>query len=154
MARPTDYKPEYAGIAATLCAKGFTDVELAETFDVSVRTIYRWKEFDDFCQALKVGKEPADNRVERALYERATGYSFVEKQAIKVKIGPHEERIEVVDVERQMPPDTTACIFWLKNRRKEDWREKVEGPDEGDEVPAPVKVTFQVVDARTEPAAS
>jgi hypothetical protein len=153
MARPSEYKPEYAEIAAKLCTKGFTDVELAETFGVSVRTIYRWKEFDDFCQALKVGKEPADNRVERALYERATGYSFIEQQAIKIKIGQYEERVEIVDVERQMPPDTTACIFWLKNRRKEDWREKVDGPDDGDETPSPVKVTFQIVDASTEHSA-
>lgn len=124
MARPSKYKPEFAAQAAKLCALGLTDVEIAEFFDVSVRTLHRWKAEDDqFCHSLKAGKAVADDRVERALFERATGFSWIEQQAIKIKVGPHEEKIEVVDVERQAPPDTTAGIFWLKNRRPEQWRE-------------------------------
>jgi hypothetical protein len=127
MGRPSDYKPEYAEQAVKLCRLGATDIELAEFFDVSVRTIHRWKsEYEEFCHSIKAGKEHADNRVERALYERASGYAFVEQQAIKVKTGQYTEAVEVVDVERQMPPETPACIFWLKNRKAAEWRDKVE----------------------------
>ncbi|TMO12488.1 hypothetical protein CWB56_18595 [Pseudoalteromonas sp. S185] len=66
--RPTDYKPDYAEQAAKLGALGATDFELADFFKVDTRTIYRWKNVhEDFCQALIVGKEKSDTRVERAL---------------------------------------------------------------------------------------
>lgn len=136
MGRPSKYKPEFAEQASKLCALGLTDVEVSEFFGVSVRTLHRWKAEDEaFCHALKAAKSQADDRVERSLFERATGYAFVEQQAIKIKVGPHEEKIEVVDVEKQVPPDTTACIFWLKNRKPKEWRDKVEaemyGPNGG-----------------------
>ena len=122
--RPTSYKPEYAERAKELCERGATDVELAEEFDVSVRTLHRWKgDHEEFCHALKAGKQPSDDRIERSLFERASGFVYKEQQAIKIKIGPHEEKIEIVEVERQAPPDTTAMIFWLKNRRPAEWRE-------------------------------
>lgn len=136
MGRPSKYKPEFAEQAAKLCALGLTDVEVSEFFGVSVRTLHRWKAEDEaFCHALKAAKSQADDRVERSLFERATGYAFVEQQAIKIKVGPHEEKVEIVDVEKQVPPDTTACIFWLKNRKPQEWRDKIEtelsGPNGG-----------------------
>lgn len=125
--RPTKYKPEYAEQAEKLCRHGLTDFEIAEFFGVSVRTLHRWKaENEDFCHSIKSGKTVADERVERALYERASGYAFIEQQAIKVKTGKDQEEVKVVDVEKQVPPDTTAAIFWLKNRRPADWRDKQE----------------------------
>lgn len=125
--RPTDYKPEYCEQAEKLCRLGATDIEIAEFFGVSVRTIHRWKaEHEEFCHSVKVGKEAADSRVERALYERASGFAYVEQQAIKIKTGPHTEAVEIVEVERQVPPDTQAISFWLKNRKAADWRDKSE----------------------------
>lgn len=125
--RPSSYKPEYAEQTRKLCAFGATDAEVAEFFEVSVTTIYRWRHaFEEFCEALKVGKAQPDDRVERSLFQRAIGYTYVEQQAIKVKAGAHQERIEVVEVERHAPPDTTATIFWLKNRRPDQWRDKRE----------------------------
>ena len=125
--RPTAYQDTFAAQAEKLCRLGATDSEIADFFDVSTRTVYRWKlDHEDFCQALKAGKEEADARVERGLFQKATGFEYVEEQAIKVKLGPNEERIEVVEVRRYSPTDTTAAIFWLKNRRSADWRDKVE----------------------------
>ena len=119
--RPTDYKPEYANQARKLCALGATDVELADFFCVSDRTIYRWAaRHNEFCQALKVGKAIADERVERSLYHKAVGYSFDGE-----KIFHHKGRIVRAKTREHVPPSDTAAIFWLKNRRPENWRDKV-----------------------------
>ncbi len=125
--RPSLFKPEFVDLAEKLSRLGLTDIEMADIFEVSVRTLHRWKvESEEFCHSLKIGKEHADARIERSLYQRAAGYGFVEQQAIKVKVSQYEETVEVVDLERHMPPDTTAGIFWLKNRRSADWRDKQE----------------------------
>lgn len=127
MGRPTAYKDEYADQAAKLCALGATDDEMADFFEVHRSTIYRWKlDHPDFCDAIKSAKEVADERVQRSLYQKATGYDYTEEQAIKVKLEQHREEVEVVQVRKHAPADTTAAIFWLKNRRKDDWRDKQE----------------------------
>lgn len=125
--RPSVYKEEFSKQAEKLALIGATDSEIADFFEVDVRTIYRWKHVhDDFCQALKIGKDVCDDRIERSLYQKASGYEFTEQQAFKVKVGKDQEEIEIVDVERHQPADTTAAIFWLKNRRPDDWRDKKE----------------------------
>jgi transposase len=125
--RPTAYKQAFAAQAAKLCELGATDDELADFFEVHRATIYRWKhEHDEFCDAVKTGKDVADERVERSLYQKATGYNVTEEQAVKIKVEQHKEEVEVIQVEKHVPADTTAAIFWLKNRRKDDWRDKTE----------------------------
>lgn len=126
--RPTVYDPEVMPKQAEkLCELGATDGEVADFFEVSARTLYRWKaEHEEFCQSLKTGKEMADNRVERSLYQNATGFHYVEQQAVIVKTGQYETAVEVVDVERYQPAIPTAQIFWMKNRRSSDWRDKVD----------------------------
>jgi hypothetical protein len=115
------YKPEYASQAEKLCRLGATDAELADFFGVSVRTINSWKaRHVDFLQALKVGKTDADDRVERALYHRAVGYSHEVGKPMVV-----DKDVRIVTYTERMPPDATACIFWLKNRNPEEWRGKV-----------------------------
>jgi hypothetical protein len=122
MARPTDYKPEYAEQALAQCEKGATDQELADFFGITVRTLYRWKNTQaEFCQALKDGKAPADGRVERSLFERAVGY---ERDEVDIRVVNGE--IVQTPVRKFYPPDTTAAIFWLKNRKPSDWRDKTE----------------------------
>ena len=136
MGRPSKYREEFAGQATKFCKLGATDAELAEFFEVEVSTIDNWKkQYPEFLGALKAGKAIADIEVAEKLHSRATGYSWVEEQAIKVKTGRYEEKVEVVEVRREVPPDTTACIFWLKNRRRQHWRGKQDheltGKDEG-----------------------
>ena len=145
--RPSPYEDEFADQAGKLCQLGATDMEIADFFGVSVRTIYRWKlEHERFCQALKVGKAFADDRIERALFQRAAGYDYVEQQAIKIKTEQYVEEVEVVDVQKHAPADTTAQIFWLKNRRPDQWREKQEVPDDPDNAPA-LQITIGVREA-------
>jgi hypothetical protein len=120
MARPTDYDPDYVRQAEKLCRLGATDQEIADFFEVSVRTIYRWKgEHDEFCQALKSGKLEADERVERSLFARANGY---EHDEVDIRVVGQE--IIQTPIRKFYPPDTTAAIFWLKNRRPAQWRDK------------------------------
>lgn len=127
MARPSKFKEEFIPQAEKLCKLGATDVEVADFFDVDVRTLYRWKgENDAFCHALKAGKDVADERVERSLYARANGYEH-EEVDIRVLNG----EIVQTPIRKFYPPDTTACIFWLKNRKSAEWRDKVEQEHSG-----------------------
>ncbi len=122
--RPSKYKTEFAGQAEKLCALGATDAELADFFDVDVRTVYRWKHTsDEFCQALKAGKGQADARVERSLYHRAIGY---EQEEVKIFMPAGADDPVYAPFTAKIAPDTTAAIFWLKNRKPEEWRDKRE----------------------------
>ncbi len=122
--RPTDYRDAYAEGARKLALLGATDAEIADFFDVDVRTIYRWKNAHEaFCQALKAGKEQADERVERALYHKAVGY---EQKAVKIFMPANATEPVYAEYVEKLAPDTTAAIFWLKNRRSQEWRDKVD----------------------------
>lgn len=122
--RPSAYKPEYAAQAEKLCKLGATDVDLADFFKVSINTITNWKATKaDFLGALKAGKEEADDRVERSLFHRATGYTF---DAVKIFMPAGARKPVYAAYREHVPPDTTAMIFWLKNRRSEQWRDKSE----------------------------
>lgn len=118
--RPTKYTKATAKQAEKLCEMGATDEDLAEFFEVNRLTIHRWKvTHAEFCNALKAGKSSADDRVERSLYARATGYVHDED-----KIFMSEGQPVIVPTKKHYPPDTTAGIFWLKNRRPAEWRDK------------------------------
>lgn len=144
--RPSSYSDKYPSIAAAMCKLGATDAELAAALDVDVTTLNRWKvQHKDFSQALKADKAVADDRVERSLYQRAMGY---EHEAVKIFQAKDGSEPLVVPYIERYPPDTTAMIFWLKNRRPAEWRDKPEG-DGADEAPAtPVKIEISVRDAR------
>jgi len=141
--RPTKLTDEVISKVGALCDLGATDEEIAAFFDVSARTIHRWK-LDEpaFCHALKAGKENADNRVERSLYQRATGFYYTEQVAIKIKVSQYEEEVKIVDVEKYATPDTTANIFWLKNRKSDSYRDRVEhtGKDGEPLIPIPINL--------------
>lgn len=122
--RPTDYRDEFAKQAAKLCEMGATDQEIADFFEVDVRTVYRWKHVHPkFCQAIKAAKESADERVERSLYQRAIGY---EQDEVKIFMPGGADEPVYAPFRAKVAPDTTAAIFWLKNRRPSDWRDKQE----------------------------
>lgn len=112
---------------------GLTDEQIARNMGVAYSTFRDWiGKFSALSASLKKGKAPVDYEVENALYKRATGYTVKLKKPIKVKTTKRitgkgevtEERIEYADEEQYIPPDTTAQIFWLKNRRPDKWRDK------------------------------
>lgn len=119
--RPIRFKEEYCEQVTSLCLLGATDADLAKFFGVDERTINRWKtDHPEFGRALMGGKEGADADVGQRLYQRATGYTH-DSEEIKIVEG----KIVRVPIVKHYPPDTTAMIFWLKNRRPDLWRDKV-----------------------------
>lgn len=108
---------------------GLTDEQIAKNIGINRDTLYRWKKaHSDISDALKRGKEVIDRQVENALLKRALGYTYDEVT--------FEDGVEVKRVRKQVAPDTTAQIFWLKNRKPEDWRDKREiiKDDDNDQV--------------------
>lgn len=124
MARPEKWRDDFARMANSMARLGATDAEIAEALGVSARTLNYWKASKDgFAGALKAGKSEADARVERALYHRAVGY---EQEAVKIFMPAGSEKPVYAPYIEKIQPDTTAAIFWLKNRRPEEWRDKRE----------------------------
>lgn len=120
--RPTKFKPEHLVTARALAKLGATNQEMAEAFGVSLSTLNLWKvQHQEFSDSIKSGKEVADDRVVDSLYNRAMGFSHPDTD-IRVVDGAIVETPMV----KHYPPDTTAAIFWLKNRRPEEWRDKQE----------------------------
>lgn len=147
--RPPRYQAEFAEQGRNYCLLGATDEELALWFGVAERTINRWKaDHPEFRQALKEGKAIADAAVARGLYERAKGFTLTMKVPVKLKVAKDVEKVELVEIARDVPPDTTAGIYWLKNRRRENWRDTnkieppkpAEAPAEFDDASASAKV--------------
>lgn len=123
MGRPTSYDDDYPRQAEKLAFLGATDREVAEFFEVAEGTVHQWKiAHPEFAEALKLGKAASDARVVQSLYRRAVGYSY---DAVKI-FKPKGEAPCLVPYVEHVPPDTTACIFWLKNRDKVNWRDKIE----------------------------
>lgn len=132
---PTKFKPEFIEDARRMAEAGYTDIQMVEEFGIGRTTFYRWKkDFPDFRDAIRIAKEEPDNQMERSLYHSGNGFEYFEEVPIKVKDIEYDqgrkvketERVEVVQVKRTVPPNSTAQIFWLKNRRPDLWRDKKE----------------------------
>lgn len=117
------FDPKYVGIASKMAALGATDREMAEAFEVNITTFHRWKiAHPELVKALKLGKEVPDEIARRSLFNRVKGYSYDSEQLFVDKFGT-EHRMPTVT---HVPPDTVACIFWLKNRDPDNWRDRQE----------------------------
>lgn len=121
MARPSKYKEEYSEQAYKLCLLGATDKDLANFFEVDEATINRWKDKPEFCESLKRGKMEADAVIAQKLFHRAKGYEHPEDKIFNDSGTPL-----IVPTTKHYAPDTTAAIFWLKNRQPKLWRDKQE----------------------------
>ena len=103
--RPTKFSEENQKIALAAYKYGATDAQVAEDIGVTITTIQNWKiAHPEFFDTLKTAKAIADAQVEQSLFKRAKGY---------------------IGVDKEFPPDVTACIFWLKNRNKQEWRDTI-----------------------------
>lgn len=129
-----------------LAKKGLTDEEIAEQLGIDVGTFYRYKNrSEQFCKAVKEGKSPVDDMVEHSLLERALGYSTFETKVFCNSDG----QVTTHEVEKKYAPDVTAMIFWLKNRRRAEWREKIEHEIGGSE--NPIQLAYDATKRLTQP---
>ena len=120
--RPTKLTKEIKRQIEILAKKGFTDAEMADVVGVTEQTVNSWKIKDtSFFESLKDWKLIADSDVEKSLYQRATGYEHSEDKIFNDNGEPL-----IVPTIKRYPPDTTAGIFWLKNRKPKEWRDKTE----------------------------
>jgi len=115
------YREEFARIARTICELGGTDIEVATALGVSLSTMWGWQaRYEDFFRAMIVGKDLPDERVIRALYQRAVGYTYPE---FDLRVINHQ--LVVTPTLKHIPPDVGACNAWLRSRRKSEWNPAV-----------------------------
>lgn len=129
--RPTKYDSAICPTVTKYCLLGVTDEELADFLDITVSTLYLWKnEHPEFSEAIKAGKEEADANIADSLYHRAKGYQHPETHFATVG-----GVVVATPTTKHYPPDTAAAFIWLKNRRSGKWRDKQEhehsGPNGG-----------------------
>jgi len=105
---------------------GLTDKQIAYNIGITEQTLNVWKnKYPSLFESLKRGKEVVDRQVENALLKRALGYEYEEvKTYIEETDGKKKKKIEKTT--KQVVPDTTAQIFWLKNRKPVEWRDRRE----------------------------
>lgn len=128
--RPTKYDEKYHPIQVVkYCLAGLTDAQISKLFEISESTLNEWKnKYPEFSESIKKGKEEADSVVASMLYKKAVGYKEKRRVPFKVKETMNgegsKETIEVIEIEDYFPPDTSAQIFWLKNRQPQMWRDR------------------------------
>jgi len=116
------YKPEFCPIAYKFCLLGATNEDLAGLFEVCLATIGNWlARHPEFKQAVQAGRDVVDADVAHALLHKAKGFTHTD-----VKILQIEGEARPVEYNRYFPPDTQAAMFWLRNRRRKQWRERIE----------------------------
>jgi len=106
---------------------GLTDEQIAKNMGIAESTLYAWKgKYPEFSDSLKKGKEVVDIQVENALFKRAMGYTYEEKTYERKQINEEGDMGMVLakTVTKEVLPDVTAQIFWLKNRKPAEWRDK------------------------------
>lgn len=115
---------------------GLTLDDIAHNLGVGKTTFFKYiKTKQELKIALDNGKEVADIRVENALYRKATGYFSKEQKVVTLRRPDGSSYPEVVEYNKWNEPDTTAMIFWLKNRKPGAWRDKVEIQEVSEDIP-------------------
>lgn len=117
---------------------GLTDEQIAAKIGINPATLYKWA--DRFCEigeAIKKGKAPVDIEVEDALLKRAKGYDY--EEVITEVYGDGKKHVK--KIKKHMPPDVGAIVFWLKNRKRNLWRDRPE--NDGEKV-EPVNIIIDV----------
>lgn len=138
--RPSKFGTVDKEQVSKLAKAGWTDVQMADFFGVSESTWHEWKnKHPEFQESLKDWKVEADSKVERSLYERACGYEHDEVKLFK----SNDDKIITETVVKHYAPDPTAMIFWLKNRKPKEWRDKQVTEHE---FPRGVNVTTNVIE--------
>lgn len=106
---------------------GLTDLQIAAKMGISAATLYQWQiDHPDISEAIKRGKKPVDDEVENTLLKSALGYEYEEIITEIIESPDGQQRKQVKKIKHYAQPNTTAQIFWLKNRRPDKWRDRQE----------------------------
>lgn len=137
--RSTKYNDIFESQAESLALLGWTMEQIAEHFGVSERTLRSWRSrHKSFGDTIKRSAALADGEVARSLHQRAIGYAHDDLHICSVA-----GQVVITPVRKYYPPDTSACIFWLKNRQPKLWKDKVESEVSGkDGGPVSVNITW------------
>ena len=104
---------------------GLTDEQIARNMGIRQSTFYEWQNrFPEISDTLKKGKAPVDIEVENALLKSALGFEYEETITEIEELGNGKQKKQIRKVKKYAPPNSTAQIFWLKNRRPDRWRDK------------------------------
>ena len=121
------YDDTFPLLAEGYAREGMIDKEIAAKLGISESTYYEYQnKYSEFSEAIKKGKKPVDIEVENALLKRALGYEY-EEQTVEYKAAKEGEAVKPTHVKKtkkQVVPDVTAQIFWLKNRRPDLWKDR------------------------------
>jgi hypothetical protein len=115
-------------LIAAWCRNGETNKGIARKLGIGETTLKRLLHlYPVLVDALKRNKEIIDTEVENALLKRAMGYEFEEKTIEQIPNEDGKGKIKIIKITKKfIPPDVTAQIFWLKNRKPKEWRDKQE----------------------------
>jgi hypothetical protein len=156
------YDKDFPIRAEGLARQGMIDKQIYKALGISHETFYRYlKIYPEFSEALKKGKSPVDTEVENALLKRALGYEYEETMIeYKPPEGGKDEKdktakpVAIKKTMKQVIPDVTAQIYWLKNRRPDKWRDRHEMgigfPTENGELKNELKITVVHVHQKDE----
>jgi DNA-binding XRE family transcriptional regulator len=104
---------------------GLIDEQIADNIGINRKTLYEWKKkYPPISDALKTGKEVADRKVENALFKNAMGYEYTEVKEYIEQTDDGKKKKKIEKTTKHVPANTTAQIFWLKNRKPKQWRDK------------------------------
>lgn len=113
------YREDFPQLVEMWMRQGLTEEQAAKNLGVHESTFEDYKKrYPEFSEAIKRGKAPVDFEVENALLKRALGY-----EADDVHVSNYMGEVTITPIKKVYPPDVTAAIFWLKNRRPDRWRD-------------------------------
>jgi transposase-like protein len=143
MGRPKEIFESDAEIIQEFFSQGMSVAEVARQMGVGLLTINKYiKEYPEIRKAAMVGNESAVGRVERSLYQRAIGGTIFEEKAVKLRDSDGSEHVKIVELETPVLPEVSAIKFFLTNRSKGIWVDKVET-----EVGGNITITFDKEDS-------
>lgn len=120
--RPASYRPTFPEKAQSMFARGATAAEVAKSLKISISTLYQWQQDKPaFSEAVTRGKAQADELVEQSLFKRSIGYQHPDTH-----FSTFQGMVTATPFTKHYPPDTAAAVFWLKNRKPKEWRDRTE----------------------------
>jgi len=146
--RKTLYDPlNFPLLAEGYARNGLNDIQIAKNLGIKKASFYEYmKQFPEFSDAIKRGRKPVDIEVENALLKRALGYDYEEKiTEVELDAQGQPRPSKIKTVKKHVPGEVGAQAFWLKNRKKSEWKDRHSHEVGGEDgKPIPIKSDLQI----------